>query len=260
MDPKREEIIRNREGQLIYEDVALESMLDLKYEGGNWYPDEDSLHIDTFHYDIYALEPAGGQSDDDADDKIKVGSVEGYIIAHGGETDSEEIREEADALDGDIHCYVESLVEELRVCNSMLRSSFDLSCIPRLLVIGHLDAEPGVDSGKLTREVVALLLLKEAPSLVVVDPYEMPTEEEMEAELRTNNSPRRRIPKLTAVAQQRIDSLRSLGFVQMVTSSYVWGWTTEIAESFMGDYSRSELVRATVTLYADEGAPVDGEA
>lgn len=248
---------KKREGLLDYESVALDGNIYLKSEGDDfWYLVEDYPHINSFDYYVYA---SGGK---DGEDKVKIGFVRGYIIAHSGNVSSEEIIEEADGLDGEIYSYTEYLAEELRVTASVLNTGFDLACISRLLIVSHLQAEPNVDTRALMRLTVASLALKEAPSLILVDPYEMPTAKEVEEELRTERQERRRIPRLTTIAQMHMDALSTLGFIRMVTAPHMWGWSTEIADMSMDDYSRAELVKATVTLYANKEearmAPVDG--
>jgi hypothetical protein len=239
MSPKEAEPEGN--GELHYEEVALKSGVylatwsdpDQGQLGACWGVDDSSPHITRFAYDAFldvkdydALPP----DDDYVPTLKKLGRVDGYIISHGVMSDDLNLWEEADAMDADIEAYVAYLQVELQACNVVAKGMIpELGDFPRIVIVRHFEPVEGVDSLDVIAKVVAAVAMKEGPMLLMVDPREMPTDQNVSA------------GKLKGRTHAAV-LMQQLGLVRMICSRSLWGWH---CREDLGDWhSYHELVVA----------------
>jgi hypothetical protein len=118
---------------------------------------------------------------------------------------------------------------ELKACAAVFDGGPQLESFRRILIVRHVEAAEGVDSSKLIVNVVATLAMKEGPSLMLVDPREMPDDQQGSS---------RKLKGRSHTA-----ALMSLGLVRMVCSLSVWGWNCE-EEWMVNEYSYEALLTA----------------
>lgn len=212
------------------ERIAADSELHfLGHRAEIWTYFEDSPHIASFLYDLAIR--SDRRDDENQDEFTIVGAVDGYRIAHDWTIGSElQIWDEADALDQDAVCYVEALIRETRACQEVFGCPLQLTDVQRITIIRHVEAVPKYRSSKLLQNVAACLAMMDAPNVMLVDPWPMPTE--------------RRSAKGKLKGRSHIPALLDLGFVRMVGSRFLWAWNCELAESSMAEYSYAKLIRA----------------
>jgi hypothetical protein len=195
---------------------------------------EEHPHVHSFEYEVHRR--VDEEEDLDAE-TIKVGTVSGYVLSHDWTTAEIDLWEECDAFTGDASAYADSIIRELRACNIVFdMSGVDLASMQRVLMIGHVQSEPGVDSARLVHDVVATLVAKETPKLTLVDPWPL---------ARADATDR-------LEGRKRVATLLKLGFVRMVGSRFVWGWDRENADNLMHEYSYDDLRAAKQAGKLDE--------
>lgn len=178
--------------------VAQESLLELHSERGYWAYNEEHPHITSFAYTLRRYDEKPRRS---------VGNVDGYRIRHDWVVESDTaIWDEADALDADVVTYVEALIREFRVCDHVFGVAPTLASFQSVTILRHVEAKPGADSGELLRDTTACLAVMDAPSLMLVDPWPMPTE--------------RRAARGKVKGRSHVAQLLKLGFSRMLGSRF----------------------------------------
>lgn len=189
-----------------------------------WTYVEDHPHIARFEYQVRAWY---GESEEA---KV-IGKVDGYRIAHDCSNVSDlALWDEADALDGDVVTYVESLIRECRVCEKVNRLAPHLSCAQRITLVRHFEPRSDDSAGDLFKLVVAALAMMDAPVFMLVDPRLLP-EHRQHAEGKMKG-------------RGHFAKLMELGFTRMIASSYAWAWNSEMAEGMLEDYDYEGLLSA----------------
>jgi len=206
------------------EAVAKEAELVLRAEEYEWTIVEEHPHVTPFEYGVHMRVP-----DDEAFATFEAGTVQGYILAQDWTTSDVGLWHEADALDGDVVAYADSLIRELRACKATLESYATLSSMQRVLIIKHIESKGDVDAPKFVRDVVATLIMKETPKMTLVDPWPYSREDGAAGKLEGRN---------------RIAMLLPLGFHRMVGSRFVWCWDCENTDNLLYGYSYNKLLAA----------------
>lgn len=210
-----------------HEKVAAEKPLIFSAEGEQWYFAEDHPHLSLFQYII----ATPGEPDCDDPEEVALGTVSGYRIAQDWTAGDLDLWEEADACDGDVTVYVESLIREVRCCEKALSTGMSsLDSAQRITIVRHVEPLPGVDGDCLLQWVAASLALMDAPTIMLVDPW--PYAEERDT------------PQGKLAGRGRLAKLLEIGFVRMVGSRFVWAWNRELSELLMEVYDYDALVKA----------------
>lgn len=209
------------------EGVVSKSELIIENDGESWSYDEDHPHVDQFDYTVSRRE----YSDNDEEERVvKLGRVDGYRIAHDRVFAHDlDLWDEADACDGDIENYVSGLIKELRACERVFGIELNLVDAQRITFIRHIEPEPGVDAPSLFRDVTAMIAMKDAPDVMLVDPRKMPEEHKLAS------------GKLAGRVQ--IPQVLDLGFARMVGSPFLWAWNKEWGERYMMRYLYEKLLQ-----------------
>ena len=206
------------------EEVAEKAGLQFHGDGEQWSYVADSPHISPFIYEVTAYD------DDDSEDAVAVGSVDGYRIAQDWTLESDaQIWEEADAIDDDVVQYVDALIRELRACHQLFHSP-EIVSIQRIVIVRHVQPREGVDAPAFIRNVAASIAMMDAPVLMMIDPVMMPDERQTAS------------GKLKGRSQ--VPGLLDLGFVRMVGSRCLWGWNRQMQELEMREFAYDKLVAA----------------
>lgn len=206
------------------ETVAMDAGLHLVSEGERWFCGESHPHMIEF---ACALE----RYEDDGEEPVRVGAVDGYRISHDWTVEDDlTLWDEADAISADAVAYVDALIRELRACEQVFDGPPTVAMAQRITLVRHVEAAGGVDAAALTQAAVATLALRDAPVIMLVDPWPMPAERSTAA------------GKLEGRAH--VARLLEIGFVRMVGSRYLWAWNRELAELTMADYDYDELLAA----------------
>lgn len=209
------------------EQIVLEAGLEFTGKV-SWSAVEGYPHIDSFSYKVER--PVA--EDEDGEYELKtMGTVDGYRITQDWTVQHDlTIWEEADALDGDVVSYVEGLIREVRVCEKVFEIAIDITSAQHILIVRHFEFESGEESSNAVRDIVASLIMMNAPVLVLVDPW--PIYEERVA------------PKGKLHGRGRVRELLKLGLKRMVGSRFLWGWNREQSEGSMSEYSYEQLLKA----------------
>ena len=210
------------------ESIARESRF--RFKGvDEWSYDEEHPHISRFKY---TFETNSGEGES----KV-LGEVNGYRITHELSSEGDEsLWEEADAVDADAVTYVDSLIREFLACNKACdhQTEYFLSDFTRTLIIRDVTlnnkraVEP--DDTELFVRVVASLVVKEGPNVVLVDPYPYAKERKTSA------------GKMKG--RRNSGALLELGLNRMVTSRFVWGLDYESESLVMDGYDYEQLSEA----------------
>lgn len=216
-------------GEMAYERVALESRLLLRALTNEWCVDEEAPHITSFKYDVFLESEEEGDQDEGGRKPTRVGTIDGYILSNDG-SQGIDLWDEADALDADIEAYVTCLDIELKAIDVLSGLAPELPMFPRVLIVRHFAAADGVDSIEMIVKAVAAVAMKEGPSLLVVDPRELP-------EIRKSASGKLKGRTHTAALMQQ------LGLVRMVSCRCVWGWHP-VHDLMSNEHSYAALVAA----------------
>lgn len=213
------------------EEAATEGGLRLTGRGIVWDAMDDARHITQFGFDI-AL-PADDETEED------LGTIDGYRIGHDWTiaTDAA-LWVEADALDGDVARYIDSLVRELRACRELFEFAPGLVDAQHITIVRHVGTDQSLAHPNVLRAAVASIAAMDAPTIMLVDPWPYSDERKLAA------------GKLAGRAG--FIALQSLGFQRMVGSRFAWAWNRELQESTMAEYSYEAL------LAAARGGKLDG--
>jgi hypothetical protein len=219
-------------GELKYEHVALDPEHHRVYlsaredednvrVGGDWTVNTEAPHITQFSYDVIV---------DNREERLNVGVIDGYILSSDGRKETIDYWEEADALDSDIEAYVTCLKLELQAVDEISGLAPSLEWFTRIVIVRHFQAAPEVDSIAMIVKAVAMVAMKEGPTLLMVDPREMP-------EFRKASSGKLKGRSHTA------SLMAQLGMVRMISCRSVWGWHVH-PDTMSNEYSYSALVSA----------------
>jgi hypothetical protein len=206
------------------EAVAAEADLHFLNREGDWSYSDDWPHITRFHYELATHES-------DGEELVTIGMADGYRITQDWAVESDlQLWDEADALDGDVVRYVESLIREVRACQKVFSFAPDLTTAQRVTILRHVEAKKEGHSALLTQRAAACLAMMDAPVLMLADPWPM--------------SDQRSFARGKLKGRSHVPNLLALGFVRMVGSRFLWAWNRELSESLMADYSYEALLAA----------------
>lgn len=189
-----------------------------------WTYVEDHPHIARFAYQVRAWYGDSGEA------KV-VGTVDGYRITHDCSDVSDlALWQEADAIDGDVVSYVESLIRECRAYEAVNGLAPDLSCAQRITLVRHFEPRSDDSAGDLFKLVVAALAMMDAPVFMLVDPRMLP-EQRQHAQGKMRG-------------RGHFARLMELGFTRMIASRYAWAWDRAMAEGMLEEYDYERLLLA----------------